>query len=471
MNKKYEEFRKKYDTFIYHDYIIKAENENILIEFCFEIVGLSKFNPKILIPFSKIQETLEKNGFSKEINLNSNILKNLVFNMGMVEVISYLKLTCSKNLIVECGYLNTEQKEWFKKLYLNGLGEFFYINKIDVNENDFINITSNINCKFVELEKSKKLIGNLIPVGGGKDSNVTMEVLRELKNLNTTFIVNPRGATVESTKIAGYENDTIVIERILDKNMLELNKKGFLNGHTPFSAMLAFLTTFIAYISGKKYVVLSNESSANEPNVVGTNINHQYSKSIEFENDFRYYSKKYLRTGVEYFSLLRPLTELQIAALFAKYEKYHLAFRSCNAGSKSNIWCSNCSKCLFVYIMLSQFLSEEKMVNIFGENLLNKESLRTVFTELIGKGENKPFDCVGTYDEINYSLCSYIIKCHEKEKMPILLKEYFEVVYKNELQLVEEYITSNKQKLLKSYSDNNLPKEFEKLLKNELKEL
>jgi hypothetical protein len=66
-----------------------------------------------------------------------------------------------------------------------------------------------------------------------------------------------------------------------------------LNGHTPFNALLAFLTYLVAYLGNKKYIVLSNESSANESNVRGLKVNHQYSKSFEFENDFNEYTKKY----------------------------------------------------------------------------------------------------------------------------------------------------------------------------------
>lgn len=87
---------------------------------------------------------------------------------------------------------------------------------------------------------NKELIGNLIPVGGGKDSNVTMEILKPLENENTAFIVNPRGATIDSVNAAGMQDSKITVQRILDERMLKLNQKGFLNGHTPFSALLAF---------------------------------------------------------------------------------------------------------------------------------------------------------------------------------------------------------------------------------------
>lgn len=465
MNAKYEELREKYDTFVYDSYNIENLEDKIVITYNFEIVGLEKFSPKITVPKKDIKNY-------NDADINSDIFKNLVFNIGMVEVVSYLKATCSPNLVVNCGYLDKFQESWFKKLYINGLGEFFYRNDIKVDKENFLKIKSNKNLKNALEESKKELKGQLIPVGGGKDSNVTMEVLRDLREENTTFIVNARGATLESVKAGGYENDNIVVERTIDSRLLELNKKGFLNGHTPFSAMLAFLTTAVAYLAGKKYVVLSNESSANEPNVAGTDVNHQYSKSIEFENDFREYSKKYLMTGVEYFSLLRPLTELQIAALFSKYTKYHSVFKSCNVGSKENIWCGNCSKCLFVYIMLSNFLCRKDLVNIFGEEMFSKRELEKTFIELIGKGENKPFDCVGTYEEINYSLANTILKkLKKKEILPYLLERYFVRVCALDKSKLEEIVKGNEEKLLKGYEENNLPEKFDNMLKNELKVL
>ena len=207
---------------------------------------------------------------------------------------------------------------------------------------------------------------------------------------------------------------------------------GFINGHTPFSAMVAFTTYFIAYILGRKYIALSNEDSANETNVKDDNINHQYSKTIEFENDFRFYAKNYLETEIEYFSMLRPINELQIAMLFSRIEKYHKIFKSCNVGSKGEEWkwCCDCPKCLFVYTILSPFLYKEELVNIFGEDLFEKESLLETFIELIGKGNNKPFDCVGTYEEVNFAVSKTIENLLDKGiKLPYLLQYYKENFY------------------------------------------
>lgn len=252
----------------------------------------------------------------------------------------------------------------------------------------------------------------------------------------------------------------IEVKRTIDKNLLHLNSKGYLNGHTPFSAVVAFLTYFISYILGKKYVILSNEDSANETNVKGENINHQYSKSIEFENDFREYAKKYLKGNVEYFSMLRPISELQIAMLFSKLEKYHKVFKSCNVGSKSEPWkwCCDCPKCLFVYTILSPFLCKEKLINIFGEDLFERKDLLNTFIELCGYGKTKPFECVGTYREIRFAISEVIRRCNKE--LPFLLK-----YYKDNYELSTE-------NLLKYYNENNnLPKEFENVLKNKLHEI
>ena len=151
-------------------------------------------------------------------------------------------------------------------------------------------------------------------------------------------------------------------------------------------------------------VALSNESSANEPTIPGTEINHQYSKSLEFEEDFRAYVKANMNDINHYYSYLRPYCELEIAEFFSQYPRYFPVFKSCNAGSKTDVWCCNCPKCLFAYIILSPFIDDQTMIGIFGEDLLNKESLTTYFDELTGIADVKPFECVGTIDEVNQAL-------------------------------------------------------------------
>ena len=270
-SQKFIDLREKYKTFLYNSFEIKEDEKEIYIKFEFEIEGLKKFNPTIRI--------LKKN--MKIKNLNTDFVKKMVFHMGLIELISYWKATCSKNVIIKCGYINEEQISWFKKLYYYGLGELFYTNNIKVSIDEFMNIkcTGQENNSFAE---ESNLDGYIIPVGGGKDSIVTLEILKNMKR--RALIVNPKPVTLKCAEIAGIENDNIIeVYRTIDKGIIELNSEGFINGHTPFSSMLAFLSYFIGYITGNKYIALSNESSANESNVEGEKINHQYSKTYEFE--------------------------------------------------------------------------------------------------------------------------------------------------------------------------------------------
>ena len=440
------ELRNKYNEFKYKSYSISEDEENIYITYNFEITNLCKFNPKI---------TIKKKHYIKE-SINTDIFKNLVFNLGLVELVSYWKSTFSKNVIIECGHLNDEQISFFKKLYFNGLGELRYRNNIKIDYDEFMNITTTGNE--LNLSKDTKEYSDYIfPIGGGKDSNVTIELLNKNEN-NLCFIVNPKQTTLECAKMSGFDSEHIIeVNRTIDSNLLELNKQGFINGHTPFSAMISFLSVLMGYLTNKKYVALSNEYSANESNVDGENINHQYSKSLEYENDFREYASKYLYVNTEYFSFLRPISEYQIAYLFSHFEKYHKVFKSCNVGLKTDpwMWCKTCAKCLFVYIILSPFLYKDKLIDIFGEDLFENEELLNLFIDLTGHGNLKPFDCVGTFYENRYAVSKTIENLGDNE-LPYLLK-----YYKEHYQLED----TSKDILKEWHNDNNLNEEQMNILK------
>lgn len=404
---KYKEFRKKYPSFYYENFKYDIVDGFLNIQYHFRL-DQYHFQPTHKLPIAQ-----ELN------NIPNKELDNLVFHLGMVELISYWKATCSPLLKIKPYSLNQEQILWWKKLYFQGLGEFFYLNSIETTEEDFMEIQCESDKELAafqsDLDKNV-----MIPVGGGKDSVVTLETLKKLDKKLIPFVVNPRGASIDSIKNAGFElSEAYLTKRSIHPQLLELNKQGFLNGHTPFSAMLAFLSLIVARLNNAKYIALSNESSANESTVAGTNINHQYSKSFEFEEDFRNYYQRYITSDIEYFSFLRPLSELQIASLFAKYPQHYLSFKSCNVGSKQNIWCGKCPKCLFTYILLAPFIPAVQQHEIFGKAMLDDSSLKPIFNELRGKTESKPFECVGTVNEVEWSLQH----AHNEYYKEILLKE------------------------------------------------
>lgn len=207
---KFKKLRETYKEFIYEDYDIKENEKEIHIEFKFEIVGLTKFNPRIKI-------------LKKEINMkkiDGNKIRNMAFHIGLIELISYWKCTCSPNVTIKCGHLNNEQIKWIKKLYFYGLGELFYTNNIETNINDFMNITCE--GKTIEVSEDKdNLEGYIIPIGGGKDSIVTLETLNVDRDKDFCLIVNPKPVTLEIAKIAGFKNNNIIeIYREIDKNLI-----------------------------------------------------------------------------------------------------------------------------------------------------------------------------------------------------------------------------------------------------------
>lgn len=389
----YEQLREKHKKFIYHSYEFTKENENIILRFHFSIDGYH-FYPQWTFPFD-IPESCDR-----------ELINEIAFSLGMAELVSYWKCACCPEVEVLCGGLSEDQKNWWKKLYFNGLGEFFYRNGIQPDFKSFMHISA-LNSKPISKIKTE-LSGVLVPIGGGKDSVVSVELLKKHGADIFPYIINPRGATLGCVEAAGISSSkTIGVKRTIDKTLLELNKQGYLNGHTPFSAVVAFSAELFAAIKGLKYIALSNESSANEPYVDGTQINHQYSKSTEFERDFRDYCESYFggyERCPEYFSLLRPWSEWQIAREFVKYPQYFGVFQSCNLGSKTDVWCGECAKCLYVYILLSAFLPDSELVRIFGCNMLEKSELYEMFNGLVLDGEDKPFECVGTRDEIRLSL-------------------------------------------------------------------
>ncbi len=434
------EFRKQYPNFFFKQYEIEECEEYFELRYWFSIPHLADFHPNLKIYKEQVK------------NKNQEYLEYLTYQIGLIELLSYWKCTCSPNIYIECGSLTKEQKDWFLKLYYWGLGEFRYVNGIDSEMENWVVIHAEEKERIVPVDFQGT--GNLVAIGGGKDSAVSLEILKNEDN--TCFMINPKVPGIECMKEAHYHS-YLKVERKIDSRLLELNQEGYLNGHTPFSALVAFVSYLCAYMTNRKYIILSNEGSANEATVLGTNINHQYSKTYEFEDDFNRYASQYLKADIHYFSMLRCLNELQIAMLFSHYKQYHSIFKSCNVGSKEVPWrwCCNCPKCLFVFIILSPFLKSEELIEIFGENLYEKESLLPTFLELLGYKDTKPFECVGTYEEVRFAVSIALEK-----GMKGFLLEYYQKHYPLEKEI--DYRKSFNE-------EHHIPDFYLNLVKEELK--
>ena len=145
----FKKFREEYKEFYYNKYSIREDEDAIYLEYEFEIPNLTKFNPTTKI----LKKSLSFR------NINTNCVKNMAFHIGLIELISYWKSTCSPKIIIKCGNLNKEQIEWWKKIYFYGLGELFYTNNIKTSIRDFVEIEctgEEINFEPEEKEEQKE---------------------------------------------------------------------------------------------------------------------------------------------------------------------------------------------------------------------------------------------------------------------------------------------------------------------------
>lgn len=444
-NRKLAHLQRQHPQFDYDSFEYCITDSGLKITFHFTLSPEVHFQPQLTIQ-GVDQQLLAKK--------NQTNLETLIFHLGLVEMLSYWKVACSPEIVIRAGHLTPTQLEWWQQLLMKGLGEFFYTNQIDFTVPNFVTLksqASRLNTNSAELDQrptqSHKTPTNfkvLLPLGGGKDSLVSLELIKKWTTPVPEiipFALNPIPAVAQALKL----NPTlkpIFADRQLDPLLLAMNNQGYFNGHTPFSAYLAFLTTLVGFLFEIPQIVVSNESSANECNTHFKNheINHQFSKSYEFEESFQRYSEKYFSFSdrSDYFSVLRPITELQIAQLFSQYcPAYFELFRSCNVGQKQGIWCHHCSKCLFAFLMLFPFIDEKILTkHIFHTNLFEDETLVETALKLVLPDQTKPFDCVGSYEESTVAFYLAIEKYKQQQRpLPIILEQVLDQALDNQTDL------------------------------------
>lgn len=337
------------------------------------------------------------------VRLSSDLRRRILSTLHIILGISYWKTRIPRQLVIEGQALAPSEAAFWNLVYTKGLGEFFYKNNIDFR--GLVEFPSEGAASGSSTSHKTGGKGALVLLGGGKDSIVTAELLKKKGIPFSFFALNPQSIHETIAKAAGVP--LLSFARQLDSKLFEVNKKpGVLNGHIPISAVYAATGMLAAFLYGYDAVIASNEKSANYGNVsyLGSEINHQWSKSYEFELAMRAHVKNTFQSMLEYFSLLRPIHEFRVVERFSAYPEYFPLFVSCNVnfkveGSGAPVWCGRCAKCAFVFLLLSAFIAKEKLVAIFGHNLFEDAALESVFEELLGLRAIKPFDCVGTPQE------------------------------------------------------------------------
>ncbi len=453
------DLQKKYPEFVYDSFGWSVKNGDLSANFLF-LTGDRSFSPGIVV------RGINKKEIKK---IGEEAISNFVFHLGLAEMPSYWKSVCASKIIINAGYLDKAQIRFWQNLFERGMGQFFFENKLPFIVPEFqINFKrpQKYPCPLVQKFSSRVLV----PMGGGKDSLVSWEFLRKANKKTMMLALNPNEALDRVCGAAG--GDCAVVFRRIDPRLIAMNKEGFLNGHTPFSSLLSFYSVTAAALFDCGRIAISQERSSDEGNVeyLKEEINHQYSKSFDFEKKFRAYSKKYLVKNIDYFSILRPLYELQIMALFSRHPQYFSRFLSCNKpftlaarAAKKSGWCGKCPKCLAGFAMLYPFAGAKETIRIFGKNLFADKYLLPLMTQLLGEGEAKPFECVGTFEETRaaFYLSLAAAKKESPDNLPVLMRVF-------EREFLPKYgdMKSKSGKILSSWNKNHhLPEKLEAMLR------
>ena len=323
--------------------------------------------------------------------------------------VSYYKLLAP--LRIEVAFPLTDLgRDYALDVYSNGLGEFYARNNL----NHFGKIEINAPRDTRKGRPSPLLKDRaLLPIGGGKDSLVSVQLLEAADIDYTPFAVNPKGPILGSVEKTG--RTPLYAKRTLDPEMIRLGKEpGYLNGHVPSTAINSMIAALTALLFSYNRIILSNERSASEGNVVhdGREVNHQYSKSLDFEDRIAGVMAEATGGALGYFSLLRPYSEAKIAKLFTRESKYDHVFSSCNrnfklSGHDGPLWCGECPKCHFAFLILAPVMDKYRLLGIFGQNLLDKPQNEHAYRELTGLAGQKPWECVGEIEEA--AACLYAL--------------------------------------------------------------
>jgi hypothetical protein len=334
--------------------------------------------------------------------------------------VSYYKTAAPPVISMGGTALTPRERAFLRAFYLDGLGEFGYRSGIDL---------SGLRIEGPEAEQippagpapaQPPAAGTrraLVPFGGGIDSIVTVELVRDHADV-ALFVVSRPGDYFDAIEQPAAVTGLPVIraDREIDPQLLRSRELGFLNGHVPVTGIISAIAVMAAALDGRDAVVMSNEWSASVPTMQAGDraVNHQYSKSAAFEAAFRDVLAADPAALPGYFSALRDRTELWVGDKLAALTEYHATFRSCNkafiidTARRLDHWCGTCDKCCFIDLILAPFMSAEQLRAVFaadgggGEPLDNAE-LAPKFEALLGSG-TKPFECVGEVNECRAAL-------------------------------------------------------------------
>jgi hypothetical protein len=421
--------RESYPVFRVEDARAVPGPSGVRLEFAF-IAGPIRFRPVVELSGLRPEEAAR---------VDSPVARRLVRALAIVESFSYWKAFCSPVIEVALPAPGEAELAWWRSFWPGAMGEFFYRNGIDFTAPGFLDIRAaqpaeraraagraDPGCHAGEPPReaagpgdecagkageAQKASGAAVPplvlFSGGKDSLALTLAIRDGGAAPADFLLYnpvPGQRALAGSLAAGGR--MLVLRREILPELLALNEAGHPNGHTPFSAYLAIAAMLAGYLRGSRLAVAGNSRSDDEPNVdsyLGRPVNHQWTKSYEFEAALRDYRDRWLPGAPVYSSPLRPVFELQIIASLAGDVDAYLRTASCNR-TRGDGWCLSCAKCAWVFLATSALFGHETAIRKTGGDVFANAGLADLFMRMAGLGGPKPFECTGTQDEVRAAI-------------------------------------------------------------------
>jgi len=401
--------------------------------------------------------------------------------LHLIAGVSYYKAAVPREIRIESYGIDAQTAALLEDIYVNGLGEFAYRNGLNLHGRISFPVASPppqpVRPSGIALGRSSahepmaherassppasggggRSVAGLLPplagegwdggaprlglrqhalvaIGGGKDSLVSIEALRAIGIEQTVSWIGGSQLIKACAERTGLP--MLNIGRQLAPELFEFNRHGAYNGHIPVTAINSAILVFAAVLLGVDQVVFSNERSASYGSLITTpdgytttEVNHQWSKGWSFERAFGDYVQREIAAdpgsgpeqALQYYSLLRPLSELAVARQFAKTDRYDAFFSSCNRnfhllGERPvSRWCGVCPKCHFVFLALAPFMPKPRLVGIFGRNLLDDAAQTAGYDALLEYQDHKPFECVGEGKESRAAMAALAMRPEWRE--------------------------------------------------------
>lgn len=401
--------REEYPVFRIEDARAVPGPAGVTLEFAFA-AGALRFRPVVEITGLRPDEA------GRVVTATA---QRMIRALAIIEAFSYWKALCSPVIEVALPGPDAAELDWWQAFWPGAMGEFFYRNQIDHTAPGFLVIRGPASGPGTAAPGDAAGPGGdgaapagppLVLFSGGKDSLALARIVSAGAGAGAApldfFLYNPGERLRGLAGSLAPGGRLVEARRAILPELLALNAAGHPNGHTPFSAYLAFAAMLTGYLRGSGPVMAGNSRSDDEPNVrsyLGRPVNHQWTKSYEFETAVSSYRDRWLPGAPGYSSPLRPLYEVQVIASLAGDVDAYLRTASCNQ-VRGGGWCRSCAKCAWVFLATAALFGHDLAIRKTGGDMFADAALAGVYQEMAGLTGVKPFECTGSEDEVKAAI-------------------------------------------------------------------